>query len=138
MIGQKFNAKDYTTKLKATIQRTGKLGFTLETIEKLGLGQGCSIYLAKDDENKKIMYMGVVREVRDDAFPLLSSGKYPYLNTTGLFKELKFDFTNKVYIFDLSRFPEGDEAMESECYKMDLRWKDRTKEDTDIEIEGKE
>ena len=41
-------------------------------------------------------------------------------------------------MFDLSRFPEGDEAMESECYKMDLRWKDRTKEDNDLEIEGKE
>ena len=138
MIAPKFNAKDYTIKLKATIQKTGKLGFTSDTIEKLRLEQGCSIYLAKDDENKKVMYMGVVREVREDAFPLLSSGKYPYLNTTGLFKDLKFDFEHKVYIFDLSRFPEGDEAMESECYKMDLRWKDRTKDDNDIDLEEKE
>lgn len=129
MIAPKFNAKDYTTKLKATIQRTGKLGFTSDTIEKLRLAQGCSIYLAKDDENKKVMYMSVVREVREDAFPLLSSGKYPYLNTTGLFKELKFDFVNKVIMFDLSRFPEGDEAMEGECYRMDMRPKDRTKDD---------
>lgn len=135
MIAPKFNAKDYTTKLKATIQRTGKLGFTSDTIEKLGLGLGCSIYLAKDDENKKVMYMGVLREVRDDAFPLLSSGKYPYLNTTGLFKELKFDFVNKVYMFDLSRYQEGDAAMESECYKMELRVKDRTKDDNELEKE---
>lgn len=138
MIAPKFNAKDYTIKLKATIQKTGKLGFTSDTIEKLRLEQGCSIYLAPDDTNKKIMYMGVVREVREDAFPLLSSGKYPYLNTTGLFKELKFDFVNKVYIFDLSRFPEGDEAMDGECYRMEMRPKDRTKDDTDIDLEEKE
>lgn len=136
MISPKFNAKDFTIKLKATIQRSGKLGFTSDTIKKLGLEQGFSIYLAKDDENKKVMYMGIVREVREDAFPLLSSGKYPYLNTTGLFKELKFDFVNKVYIFDLSRYPEGDEAMESECYKMDLRWKERSKDDNEIDPEA--
>ena len=80
--------------------------------------------------------MSVVHEVRDDAFALLSSGKYPYLNTTALFKELKLDFVNKVFMFDLSRYPEGDEIMEGECYKMEMRQKERNKDDKeDGEIE---
>lgn len=82
--------------------------------------------------------MGVLRERKEDAFPVQSSGKYFYLNTTNLFKSLKLDFINKVYIFDISRFEEGDEAMEAECYKMDLRWKERTNDDKELKEDGKE
>jgi hypothetical protein len=133
MITKKFNAKEFMVRLKATIQGTGKLGFTADTIDMLKLNSECSIYLAQDDENKKVMYMGVVRERKEDAFPVQSSGKYFYLNTTNLFKSLKMDFVNKVYMFDLSRFEEGDEAMESECYKMEMRWKDRSNDEKDKE-----
>jgi hypothetical protein len=138
MIAKRFNAKEFTVRLKATIQATGKLGFTQDTIDQLRLTSECSVFLAPDDENKKVMYMGVLRERMEDAFPVLSSGKYFYLNTTNLFKALKLDFEHKVYMFDLSRFEEGDEAMEAECYKMDLRWKERTNDDKEIKDESKE
>lgn len=138
MIAKRFNAKEFTVRLKATIQATGKLGFTQDTIDQLRLTSECSVFLAPDDENKKVMYMGVLRERMEDAFPVLSSGKYFYLNTTNLFKALKLDFEHKVYMFDLSRFEEGDNAMEAECYKMDLRWKERTNDDKEIKDESKE
>jgi hypothetical protein len=138
MIAKRFNAKEFTVRLKATIQATGKLGFTQDTIDQLRLTSECSVFLAPDDENKKVMYMGVLRERMEDAFPVLSSGKYFYLNTTNLFKALKLDFEHKVYMFDLSRFEEGDDAMEAECYKMDLRWKERTNDDKEIKDESKE
>ena len=138
MIAKRFNAKEFTVRLKATNQATGKLGFTQDTIDQLRLTSECSVFLAPDDENKKVMYMGVLRERMEDAFPVLSSGKYFYLNTTNLFKALKLDFEHKVYMFDLSRFEEGDEAMEAECYKMDLRWKERTNDDKEIKDESKE
>ncbi len=138
MIAKRFNAKEFTVRLKATIQATGKLGFTQDTIDQLRLTSDCSVYLAGDDENKKVMYMGVLRERMEDAFPVLSSGKYFYLNTTNLFKALKLDFEHKVYMFDLSRFEEGDEAMEAECYKMELRWKERSSDDKEIKEDSKE
>lgn len=138
MIAKRFNAKEFTVRLKATIQATGKLGFTQDTIDQLRLTSECSVFLAPDDENKKVMYLGVLRERMEDAFPVLSSGKYFYLNTTNLFKALKLDFEHKVYMFDLSRFEEGDDAMEAECYKMDLRWKERTNDDKEIKDESKE
>ena len=133
MIAKRFNAKEFTVRLKATIQSSGKLGFTNDTMSMLNLTPECSIYLAPDDSNKKIMYMGVLRERKEDAFPLLSSGKYLYLNTRQLFDALKLDYATNYYIFDISRFEEGDEAMESECYKMTLRSHVRTKEEKEQE-----
>ena len=129
MIGKKYDAQQYTVRLKATIQSTGRLGFTYDTMEQLKLTTDCSIYLAPDDSSKKIMYMGVVRERKEDAFPVLSAGKYVYLNTRQLFETLGVDFTTYVNFYDLARFEEGDEAMEGECYKMSLRNRLRTSED---------
>ena len=131
MIGKRFDAKIFTVRLKATIQSTGKLGFTADTMEQLKLTPECSIFLAPDDENKKVMYMGVAREKREGAFPVLSSGKYVYLNTRQLFDTLKIDYSNYVNFYDLSRYEEGDEVMEGECYKMALRNRLRTSEDKD-------
>lgn len=138
MIAKRFNAKEFTVRLKATIQGTGKLGFTADTIEMLRLTPECSVFLAPDDENRKVMYMGVLRERVEEAFPVLSSGKYFYLNTTNLFKSLKLDYEHKVYMFDLSRFEEGDGAMEAECYKMDMRWKERTNDEKELREEVRE
>lgn len=129
MIAKRFNAKEFTVRLKATIQGTGKLGFTADTIEQLRLTSDCSVFLAPDDTDKKVMYMGVLRQRVDDAFPVLSSGKYLYLNTRQLFDALKLDYVKNVYIFDITRFAEGDEEMESECYKMTRRDHERTKDD---------
>lgn len=131
MIAKRFDAQVYTVRLKATIQSTGRLGFTFDTMEMLKLTPECSIYLAPDDSNKRVMYMGVLRERKDDAFPVLSAGKYVYLNTRQLFETLGIDFVNNVNIFDLSRFEGGDEVMESECYKMVRRDRQRTSEDQD-------
>ena len=131
MIGKKFDAKVYTVRLRATIQSTGRLGFTFDTMDQLKLTPDCSIYLAPDDENKRVMYMAVVRERKEDAFAVLSSGKYVYLNTRQLFDTLKIDYTNNVNFYDLARFEEGDEVMEGECYKMVRRDRPRTSEDKD-------
>ena len=131
MIGKKFDAKVFTVRLRATIQSTGRLGFTFDTMDQLKLTPECSIYLAPDDENKRVMYMAVVRERKDDAFAVLSSGKYVYLNTRQLFDTLKIDYTNNVNFYDLARLEEGDEVMEGECYKMVRRDRPRTSEDKD-------
>ena len=91
MLTRTFNAKEYTLRLKATIQATGKLGFTAETIKTLRLTSECSILIGPDDENSEIYYMGVLREKRDDAFAVMSSGVYLYLNTKQLFDDMGID-----------------------------------------------
>lgn len=131
MIAKRFDAQVYTVRLKATIQSTGRLGFTQDTMEMLKLTPECSVYLAPDDSNKRIMYMSVLRERRDDAFHVLSAGKYVYLNTRQLFETLGIDFVNNVNFFDLARFEEGDTILDGECYKMVRRDRPRTSEDKD-------
>ena len=68
MLGQIFDAKELTQKLKATVQRTGKLGFTAETLEALDIHQGTHIRIAEDTESKRVLWMGVIQEPADDAF----------------------------------------------------------------------
>ena len=85
MLGQIFNAKELTQKLKATVQRTGKLGFTAETLEVLNIHQGTHIRIAEDTESKRILWMGVIQEPANDAFPVNKAGTYFYVNgATGI------------------------------------------------------
>ena len=121
MIGQIFNAKDFTTKLKATIQATGKLGFTAETISRLQLTTDCSVLIAPDSDNRNVLYMAVLRTLNENAFPVLKSGSYYYLNTRLLFDKLDICYTHATVIFDLSRFEEGDSLLGGDCYKMTMR-----------------
>ena len=132
MIGKCFNAKELTTKLKATIQATGRLGFTAGTIDQLRLTPMCSVLLAPDSDDRRTLYMAVLRYGREDAFNVISAGAYVYLNTKQLFDTIKMDYTKNTIIFDLERFEEGDEIMGGECYKMKARIKPRTTEDKEL------
>ena len=128
MIGQIFKAKEFTKKLKATIQSTGKLGFTADTISQLQLSAECSILIAPDSESREVLYMAVLRSMNEDAFPVLKSGNYYYLNTKQLFDTLGYQYRKSTVMFDLARFEEGDAQLGGECYKMIARTKERTQD----------
>lgn len=130
MIGQIFDAKELTQKLKATVQRTGKLGFTSETLAVLNIKQGTHVRIAEDTESKRVLWLGVLQEPADNAFPVNKAGDYYYVNTTKLFEKIGLDFRKKNCMFDMSRFADYDEAIGGECYKMQLRVTDRKQNDT--------
>ncbi|MBR2265687.1 MAG: hypothetical protein IJ882_03285, partial [Paludibacteraceae bacterium] len=93
-----------------------------ETIKTLDLTTDCSVVIAADDDNQDVMYMGIAREHREDAFPVMSSGSYLYLNTKQLFDDLDIDYSVRwTVMFDLTRFKDGDELMGCDCYKMQMR-----------------
>ena len=48
MIGEIFNAKDYSLKPKATIQQTGKTGFNADAINQLKIDENKAVVLAPD------------------------------------------------------------------------------------------
>ncbi|MCQ2339648.1 MAG: hypothetical protein MJZ79_02555 [Paludibacteraceae bacterium] len=130
MIGQIFNAQELTQKLKATIQRTGKLGFTAETIDTLKLkGAPAYVRIAPDTEDKNLYYMAVVREEVSDGFKVCHSGDYVFLQTKQLFDKINLDYAKWNIMFDLARFEEGDTFLGGECYTMALRKKERLSED---------
>lgn len=95
-----IKASKYQVKLKATIQKTGKLGFTETTAKELKISSEGGVFLGEDEKGN--LYMKYVEKWEEDSFKVLKSKDYFSLNTTQFFEEKKFDFKNITYIFDLS------------------------------------
>lgn len=121
MIGQILKASDYTKKLKATIHRSGKLGFTAETMKELNLDEKTYVRFAKDSDDKNVIYLAVIHHAEPECFKLMKSSDYLSVPTGKMFKELGFDYSKHTVMFDVERETAGDEQMGGECYKLTKR-----------------
>jgi hypothetical protein len=98
-----YKAADVASKAKATIHKTGKLGFSSETIGYLGIEEGKYIKFAQneEDENDVNLY-AVLSDVQDeDCFRIHKSGNYYYVNTKGLFDSIGIEYFKKTIIYDI-------------------------------------
>jgi hypothetical protein len=101
-----FKPKEFSTNLKCTINRSGKLGFSKAAIETLGIAEGKYVKIGinendENDENDNNLYMVVTDNDDGESFKINKAGEYYYLNTRYLFDELMEDYRNKKIIFDL-------------------------------------
>jgi hypothetical protein len=129
-----INAKQFTTKLKATIQFSGRLGFTEETANALDLASGKFARFAQDDE-KSTLYLIIIDEASEDAFQIKSSSGYYYVPTKMMFDMLGFDYEHNTIMFDLIRQPSLDADLMGQAYLMKQRInkrKDKANEDIAI------
>lgn len=117
-----LSVKEYGVSLKATIQSTGKLGFTSGTAGVLGLARHSHVRIARDTDRPDVLYMAVMPDADEDGFRILQSGGYCYLNTRPLFDALEVDYRTQTVIYDLTRMTEGDEAMGGKVYRMEPRF----------------
>jgi phosphotransferase system IIB component len=91
--------------IKATVHKTGKLSFTVEASNKMGLNELKSIGIAineeSDDEN---LYVVVYDKVDSNGYKIGKAGGYHYVNTKALFDSLKLDYNseNNTIIFDIT------------------------------------
>jgi len=122
-----INSAPYNAKLKATIQATGKLGFTRDTAEALNLGPTCSVQFAQDENSAKTLYLVVYPDIRPEAFKVNKSGDYLYLSTKLLFDDLKVDYKNKNMMYDLMRMEKEDPEPDAKVYLMTPRYTERHK-----------
>lgn len=132
-----LSARRFQTKLKATIQSSGRLGFTDRTAKELQLEKGSRLKFLMDDESKALFLVKVAQE-DEDAFDVKLSGSYFYVTTKLLFDELGYDYKNRNIMFDLVRRPMMDEETGGETYKMnarDLPRHEKTEEETEDEID---
>lgn len=127
-----LSAKDYEKKLKTTIQRTGRLGFTDDTIEELGINETVRVKFAQDDENNRKLYLIMTDGKDEDAFKVIKAGSYYYLNTKLLFNSLGLDFKNNTIMFDLARNAQLDEELKGKVYNMNIRIHKRKKEENEM------
>ena len=98
-----FKASELDSKMKCTIQKTGKLGFTESSIKRLNIDESKSIKIGKSsqDESNEVLYMVVVDGIDPDGFKVNKAGKYYYLNTKMLFQTLGFDYKKITIMFDI-------------------------------------
>ena len=129
-----LNAKQFTTKLKATIQFSGRLGFTEETANVLDLSVGKFTRFAQDDE-KNTLYLIIIDKASEDAFQIRLSSGYYYVPTKMMFDMLGFDYEHNTIMFDLIRQPSLDADLMGQAYLMKQRVnkrKDKANEDIAI------
>ena len=115
-----LSAKQFATKLKATIQASGRLGFTSETANALDFKSGKFAKFAKDDE-KDLLYLIIINEESEDAFSIRESSGYFYVPTKVMFDTLGFNYENGNIMFDLVRQPSLDNDLQGQVYRMKQR-----------------
>ena len=119
-----LSAKKFQVKLKATIQSSGRLGFTEDTAKVLHLESGTPMKFARDNE-QDALYLARLQEKDEDSFEVKKSGEYFYLDTRSLFNTLGIDYRANSVIFDFARAASLDELMGGEAYKLCKRVKQR-------------
>jgi len=117
-----LSAKQYGKKLKATIQSTGRLGFTEPTAIEFGLDKPTWIKIAAEEKDEEIMYLILLDTEDEDAFPVCKAGDYYYLQTKYLFDAIGYDYVKKKIMFDVVRMRDFDDECGGRVYKMKRRF----------------
>ena len=115
-----LSAKQFAIKLKATIQASGRLGFTAETATALGFESGKYARFAQDDETESL-YLIINNEGSEDAFEIRISSGYYYIPTKVMFDTLGYNYENGNIMFDLVRQPSLDSDLQGQVYFMKQR-----------------
>lgn len=120
-----LNPNSLERNVKATVHKSGKMGFTLEASKKMELTTEKSISIAINDDDKEdsSLYV-IVNKSRDmDAYPILKAGEYHYANLTPLFDSLGVDYKKFAIFYDIS-----EERIENELvFRFKRREKQRVK-----------
>lgn len=128
-----LSAKQYGVKLKATVQSSGRLGFSTGAAAVLELNAGSMIRFGQEDEESDILYLAVMKGEDEDAFRVVESAGYYSVNTRPLFDALEVDFKTCTLIYDLTRDKSKDVEMGGTTYRMEPRRLPRkSKADEDV------
>jgi hypothetical protein len=124
-----FNPEKLDRNLKATVHKSGKLGFTVEAAKKMSLAidKSAGIAINEEDETDKSLYVVIFPNKQEGAFKISKAGAYYYLNTKALFDTLKIDYKNDWVVYDIST----DRIEEQDFFKFTRRDKSKkTQENT--------
>lgn len=115
-----LSLRDYSSKLRLTVQASGKLCFTDETVRTLGIKDGMPIRFAIEEKDGDQLYMAIASEGDEDTFSVRKSGKSYYLPTSGLFDALGIDYRANSVSFNLTRAGASDEVLKGAAYVMKI------------------
>ena len=106
------------TKLKATVHKTGKLGFTDATAKHLGLTNDTKVQFATDSEDEHCFYLINKPNSGDDLFEVKGAGGYFFVNIKNLLDKRGVDYANQTVIYDMER---DSNYPDMEIYKLKER-----------------
>ncbi|WP_423735210.1 hypothetical protein [Chitinophaga caseinilytica] len=113
-----YKLSELDKNLKATVHKTGKLGFTRDAAIKLNLQEKKSAYIGynEEDPTDNSLYVSLSPEDKGD-FKIIKSGAYYYINTKVLFDNLKKDYSKKNIVYDITE----EEIDGTRYYKLKAR-----------------
>lgn len=121
-----LSVKQFSSRLKVTIQSSGRLNFTDDATKTLGISENTLIKFALDDENDNTLYLVLASDTDDeDAFRVRKSGAYYYVPTKNLFDALGIEYEGKSLGYDLVRAESQDIELGGMAFKMSQREKGR-------------
>lgn len=98
-----YKLEDLDKNLKATVHRTGKLGFTSEAAKKMNLSANKSIDIGHNeiDLSDTNLYLFTHSDENKGQFRVVKAGKYYYINTKPLFDTLRMDYISDTVSFNI-------------------------------------
>lgn len=107
--------------LKATVHKTGKLGFNsgaskfmkLDTVKHFNIG------FNKANADDKNLYLVPITEPNDKSFKLIKAGDYYYLYVKNILREMKIDYKNETVIYEIEQLEQNGNMY----YKLERREK---------------
>jgi hypothetical protein len=107
--------------VKATVHKTGKLGFSsgASKFMKLDHAKLFNVGLNKADKGDKNLYFVPTSEETGKTFKVIKAGDYYYIFIKNILMELRIDYKNENVIYDIEEIKNGD----SNYYKLMRRIK---------------
>lgn len=95
--------------VKATVHKTGKLGFSSGASKLMNLESTryFNIGTNKGDHNDTSLYLVKIDEETDKSFRVIKAGDYFYVFIKNIMRELKIDYKNESVIYDIEEIEDG-------------------------------
>lgn len=112
-------------KVKCTVHKNGKLGFSQAAIRRLNVTDSKHFKIGVNEEDRydDSLYLMIAENEDRDTYDVNKAGNYYYLNTRNLFDELNIDYRNKKIIYDIEEI----EYEGRKLYRLKKRELDRSK-----------
>ncbi|HJY64537.1 MAG TPA: hypothetical protein VJ455_10310 [Ignavibacteria bacterium] len=111
--------------IKCTVNKDGRLGFSSAAVERLKLKKFKYAKIAIDEELKSelALYLLLTNIEDNMAMRITVGGGYYNIRAKKIFENLKLNFKEKKYIFDIKALENDEENL----YKLEIRVLDRKK-----------
>lgn len=105
--------------VKATVHKTGKLGFSSGAAKLLNLEnvRYFNIGTNKSDPEDESLYLVPIEDESDKSFRVVKAGDYFYVFIKNILREMKIDYKNESVIYDIEELSE----FNPKYYKMTRR-----------------